>query len=133
ERRMLDDMAIHSVGVLFQGRCRRNVIHQSHVAGALCISPPLQPPFPRPAPHAPLMALRYPILRCMSRLRSPALRLAPRRTAGATVLGVWEEPRREGSRWRRAGAKMSFEFPGSSPSLRPSAKARHTRRGYAFA
>jgi len=44
------------------------------------------------------MALRYPILRCMSRLRSPALRLAPRRTAGATVLGVWEEPRREGSR-----------------------------------
>src|SRR5215471_16034017 len=46
----------------------------------------------------------------------------------------------EGLRWRTQetwfGERVDPEFAkkrGSSPSLRPSAKARHTRRGYAFA
>jgi cob(I)alamin adenosyltransferase len=50
---------------------------------------------PRSRPSwAPLMALPYPILRCMSRLRRTALRLAPGHTGGAAAPRAREEPRR---------------------------------------
>ena len=70
------------------------------------------------------MALPYPILSCLSRLRSTALRLAPGRTGGAAARR-WARGRSRGEGWplaggggssgggrsRGAGAQMPFEFP----------------------
>ena len=79
-------------------------------------------------PRALLMALPYPILRCMSRLRSTALRLAPGHTGGAAA-PRWARGRSRGEGWplagggggsggvrsRGAGAQMPFVFPIRSP------------------
>jgi len=75
------------------------------------------PAFPsRPSrslhPRALLMTLPYPILSCMSRLRSTALRLAPGRAGGAAA-PRWARESIRGEGWLLAGegAKMPFGIP----------------------
>jgi hypothetical protein len=64
-----------------------------------------RPPFPRRGlrPRALLMALLSPILSCMSRLHSTALRLAPRRVGGAAA-PPWARGSIRGEGWLSAGA-----------------------------
>src|SRR5712691_13244752 len=73
---------------------------------------------PRRPSQAPLMALPSPILRCMSRPRSTALRLPQGHTGGAAA-PRWARGRSRGEGWplhflsafHGGGTKRLFEFP----------------------